>query len=179
MPIESNSYLVITALGPDQLNLVNQLTQYITNCGGNILNTRMTTLGNEFAIMLLVEGTWGSIAKIEASLPSIENKLGISTHVRRTTPKLSQNKYMPYVVHAVTNDREGLINDLAQFFAKQNIKIEGIHAQTYLANTGTQMSNLTINVNISVTAHLPTLRERFMLYCDAINLDAGFEPLRD
>jgi glycine cleavage system transcriptional repressor len=179
MSTELNSYLVITALGPDQDNLVTRLTQHITNFGGHILNTRMTTLGSEFAVMLLIEGSWGAVAKIEASLPGIDQKLGISTHIRRTTPSVKQNKTMPYVVHAITNDRDGILNDVAQFFAKQDIKIEDIHAHTYLANTGTRMSSLTINVNISVATHLPTLREHFMLYCDAINLDAGLEPLRD
>lgn len=179
MTTELNSYLVITALGPDQLNMVNVLTQSITNFGGNILNTRMTTLGNEFGIMLLVEGTWGAVAKIEASLPGIEQKLGINITVRRTTPKQRHKKTLPYLVHAVTNDREGILNDLAQFFAKLDIKIEDIHAHTYLAHTGTRMSSMTINVNISVNTHIPTLREKFMLYCDAINLDAGLEPLRD
>lgn len=179
MTNELNSYLVITALGPDQLNTVNSLTQSITNFGGNILNTRMTTLGNEFGIMLLIEGGWGAVAKIEANLPTIEHKLGITITVRRTTPKQNIKQTMPYLVHAVTSDREGILHDLAQFFLKQDIQIEDVHAQTYLAHTGTRMSSMTIHVNIAITTHLPTLRERFMLYCDALNLDAGLEPLRD
>lgn len=179
MSTELNSYLVITALGPDEDNLVTRLTQHITNFGGHILNTRMTTLGSEFAVMLLIEGSWGAVAKIEASLSGLEQKLGIKTHIRRTTPTLTQNKTIPYVVHAVTNDRDGILNDVAQFFAQQDIKIADIHTHTYLANTGTRMSELTMNVNISVNTHLPTLRENFMIYCDDMNLDAGLEPLRD
>ncbi|HSX20830.1 MAG TPA: ACT domain-containing protein [Gammaproteobacteria bacterium] len=179
MPTELNSYLVITALGPDQVNMVNQLTHSITNYGGNILNTRMTTLGNEFGIMLLVEGSWNAVAKIEASLPGIEQRLGITTNVRRTTPKQKQKKTMPYLVHAVTNDREGILNDLAQFFAQQDIKIEDVRAHTYMAQTGTRMSSMSININIAVNTHLPTLREKFMSYCDELNLDAGLEPLHD
>lgn len=179
MPSEINSYLVITALGSDTLNLVGQLTESITNFGGNILNTRMTSLGNEFGIMLLIAGSWSTIARIETNLPSIEQKLGITTSIRRTTPKPKQKKAMPYVVHAVTNDREGILNGLAQFFTTQGIKIEDVHAETYLAHTGTRMSSMTLNVNISVNTHLPTLREKFLLYCDALNLDAGFEPVRD
>lgn len=176
---ELNSFLVITALGPDHSRTVDLLTQTITNFGANILTTRMTTLGNEFGIMLLIEGSWGAIAKIEASLPGIEQKLGITTTVRRTTPKQAVKKTMPYLVHAVTNDREGILNDLAHFFVKQDIKIEDVQAHTYFAHTGTRMSSMTININISVNTHLPTLREKFMIYCDALNLDAGLEPLRD
>lgn len=174
-----NSYLVITALGSNQPNVVNLFTQSITNCGGNILDTRMTTLGSEFGIMLLVEGTWGAIAKIESNLPVLEQKLGLIATMRRTTPKQSRKKTITYLVHAVTIDREGILNDLAQFFSTQDINIADINSHTYLSNNGARMSSMTMNVNISANTHIPTLRERFNIYCDALNLDAGMEPLRD
>lgn len=179
MSVELNSYLVISAIGPDQQNIINQLTKHMAACGANILNIRMTTLGQEFGIILLIEGSWGVIAKIEASLPQLEQKLGIVTQLRRTSLKHKHKKTMPYIVHTVTSDREGILNDLAQFFNKQDIKIEDINAHTYLANTGIRMSMLTLNINIPIHTHLATLREQFMLYCDALNLDAGLEPMRD
>lgn len=174
-----NSYLVITALGPAEPEVVNQFTQSIVNCGGNILNTRMTTMGSEFGIMLLIEGTWGAIAKIETSLPAIEQKLGLVANIRRTNPRQMRKKTITYTVHAVTADREGLIHDMAQFFSAQDMYIEDVNAHTYLGNTGTLMSSMTININIPVNAHIPTLREKFLLYCDALNLDAALEPFRD
>ncbi len=179
MAAAMNSYLVITALGADRPNVVNQFTQSLTNCGGNILDTRMTTLGSEFGIMLLVEGSWGAIAKIETNLPMIEQKLGMSANMRRTSMPQLLKKTMTYLIHAVTIDREGILNDLAQFFTMQDINIEDINAHTYNAHNGTRMSSVTMNVNISVNMHIPTLRDKFTLYCDALNLDAGMEPLRD
>lgn len=178
MAVVMNSYLVITALGPDKPNVINQFTQSLTNCGGNILTTKMTTLGNEFGIMLLIEGSWRAIAKIETNLPIIEKKLGLIATVRRTSPR-GPNQAVTYLVHAVTADREGILNDLAQFFTVQDINIEDIEAHTYLAQSGTRMSSMTININIPITTHIPTLREKFTVYCDALNLDAGMEPLRD
>lgn len=174
-----NSYLVITALGPDKPNVVNQFTQSLTNYGGNIVNTRMTTLGSEFAIILLVEGNWGAIAKIETNLPGIEKKLGLVANIRRTNPNPKRKKTMTYLVHAVTIDRGGILNDLAQFFANQDINIEDMTAHTYHSHSGTRMMSVTLNVNIGVEVHIPLLREKFMLYCDSLNLDAGMEPLRD
>ena len=179
MSVVTNSYLVITALGPDRPNTINQFTQSITNCGGNILSTKMTTLGTEFGIMLLVEGSWGAIAKIETNLPLVEQRLGLITNIRRTTPRPPMNQSVTYTVHAVTADREGILNDLAQFFTTQEINIADINANSYLAQTGTRMTTMTININIPISTHIPTLRERFTLYCDALNLDAGMEPLRD
>lgn len=179
MTTTPNSYLVITALGSNQPQVVNHFTQSITNCGGHILDTRMTTLGNEFGIILLVEGTWGAIAKIETNLPTLEKKLGLIATMRRTTPKQSRKKTITYLVHAVTIDREGVLNDLAQFFTMEDINISDINSQTYMGNNGARMSNMTMNINISANTHLPTLRDKFNVYCDALNLDAGMEPIRD
>lgn len=174
-----NSYLVITALGSAKPNVVNQLTQNITNFGGNILDTRMTTLGSEFGIMLLIEGSWGAIAKIETNLPIVEQKLGLTASMRRTTPLQTLKQTITYVVHVVTIDRDGILNDLTQFFTTQDIDIEDINSHTYVKHNGTRMLSISININISINTHIPTLREKFMLYCDALNLDAGMDPLRD
>ncbi len=171
-----NNYLVVTALGGDQPNIVNKFTQSITSCGGNILNTRMTTLGNEFAIMLLVEGDWSAIAKIETSLPSIEQKLGLVSQLRRTSQKDPAPKTMPYIVQVVTIDRGGIINDLTQFFASQDINITDISAHAYNAHSGARMMTLSLQVSIDVEIHIPSLRDRFTLYCDTLNLDASMEP---
>lgn len=171
-----NNYLVVTALGADQPNIVNRFTQSITSCGGNILNTRMTTLGNEFAIMLLIEGDWSAIAKIETTLPSIEQKLGLVSQLRRTTPRDPIAKTMPYLIQVVTIDRGGIINDLTQFFASQDINITDISAHAYNSQAGTKMMTLSLQVSIDVELHIPSLRDRFTLYCDALNLDASLEP---
>ena len=174
-----NSYLVITAQGADKPNVVNDFTQSLTNCGGNILNTRMTTLGSEFAIMLLVEGNWGAIAKIETTLPSIEKRLGLHTTLRRTNPREPLSQTIDYNVHVVTIDRGGILNDLTQFFAGQGINIADITAHTYHTHADTRMMSMSLNINIGIDTHIPSLRDRFMLYCDALNLDAGMEPIRD
>lgn len=178
MAVVMNSYLVITALGPNSPKVVTQFTQNITNCGANILNSKMATLGNEFAIMLFVEGSWRTIAKIETNLPKIEKKLGVITNLRRTTQR-APNQVVTYLVHAVTADRDGILCDLAQFFTAQDISIEDINAHTYLSQNGTRMCSMTMNINIPISLHIPTLREKFTLYCDTLNLDAGLEPLRD
>jgi glycine cleavage system transcriptional repressor len=179
MAVAMNSYLVITALGTDKPKVVNQFTQSLTTWGGNILDTRMTTLGSEFGMMLLVEGTWKAIAKIESKLPAIEKKLGLTANMRRTTPRLRAIKTMAYCVHAVTIEREGILNDLAQFFNGHDINIEDVNVNTYTAHSGTRMSSININLSIPADTHIPNMREKFMIYCDALNLDASLEPLRD
>ena len=53
-----NQLIVITALGGDRAGVVHELTRAVLDCGGNIVESRMTALGSEFAMLLLVSGNW-------------------------------------------------------------------------------------------------------------------------
>ncbi len=57
--------LAVTAIGPDRTGIVRDLSAGITEAGGNIRESRMTTLGSEFAVMMLVEGNWHAINKVK------------------------------------------------------------------------------------------------------------------
>lgn len=174
-----NNYLVISATGPDKPGLINKFSKILLECGCNILNTRMTTLGCEFSLSLFLSGNWSTIAKLEALVPSIEKQLDLNIFIKRSNLPENNCKTMTYVVHVVTIDRPGIMNELAQFFTHQSINIEDVSAYTYNGFSNTRMVAMTMNINISVNVHIPSLREQFMNYCDALNLDAGMEPLRD
>ncbi|MDZ7770885.1 MAG: ACT domain-containing protein [Woeseiaceae bacterium] len=66
--------IVLSAIGTDRPGVVNDLSKVILDCGGNIEESRMTALGTEFAMLLLVSGNWHTLGKLEASL----DKLGKS-----------------------------------------------------------------------------------------------------
>ena len=48
--------IVISAVGTVRTGVVQDLTKVILSCDGNIEESRMTTLGSEFAMLLLVSG---------------------------------------------------------------------------------------------------------------------------
>ena len=62
--------IAISAIGGDRTGLVYDLTRVVVDCGGNVLESRMAALGNEFAMLLLVSGNWHTLAKLEGELQS-------------------------------------------------------------------------------------------------------------
>lgn len=179
MAISVDNYLVITALGSNQADLVYKFTKMIADCSCNILNTRMTGMEAEFAMILLVSGNWSGIAKLEAAIPAIERELNITTSIRRTSAKTHSHQSMIYVVHVITIDRSSILLNLANFLFQQGIDIEDINSYTYQAKNGTRMADITMHINISLYTNIPNLREKFMVLCDSLNIDAGMEPLRE
>lgn len=173
------TYLVISALGEDHPGIVNQLSKVVLEHGCNIEDSRMTVLGGEFAAMLLVEGKWNTLAKIENALPELERQLGMTIISKRTGERTTRNNLLPYAVDVVSLDHPGIINNLAGFFADRKINIEDMATSSYAAaHTGTPMFSVHITVGIPADIHIAGLREEFMDYCDGLNLDAVLEPLK-
>ncbi len=175
----SLQYLVISALGQDRPGIVSRITKPVMECGGNIVDSRMTVLGGEFAILMMVEGTWNALAKLETLLPGLGDKLGLTIIWKRTEEPPEREGGLPYSVNVVALDHPGIVNQLAGFFAERNINIQDLFTESYhAAHTGTPMFSATMTVNIPTQAHIARLREEFLDFCDALNLDAVIEPLK-
>ena len=172
-------YLVISALGADRTGLVEELARTATENRCNIEDSRMIVMGAEFALVMMVRGTWDAIAKLESQLPALARRLDLNLIHKRTQPRPVQNESLPYSVHVVALDNPGIVHEIANFFARQDINIEAMETSTYAApHTGSPMFALNMILNIPGRVHLATLRESFMLFCDDRNLDAYIEPLK-
>jgi glycine cleavage system transcriptional repressor len=172
------NYLVISSIGSDKPGIVNELAKTCSAHNCNIIDSRMTVLGGEFAVIMMVSGNWDTIAKLEQSLPALSDKLSLTTTVKHTEPR-EHAVALSYCVNVVAIDNPGIVHDIAQFFSSKNINIDDLVTGTYSApHTGTQMFNLNLTIRIPAETHLATLREEFMDFCDDLNLDAGIEPVR-
>ncbi|RLJ16049.1 glycine cleavage system protein R [bacterium endosymbiont of Escarpia laminata] len=174
-----NSFLVISALGKDRPGIVNALSKKILNDGCNIADSRMTVLGGEFAILLLIEGQWNTLAKLENALPELEQELNLTIIAKRTEERAPSSNLLPYAVDVVAMDHPGIVNHLAEFFSQRNINIEDMMTSSYAApHTGTPMFAVHMNVGIPSDLQIAGLRDEFMDYCDGLNLDAVLEPVK-
>lgn len=174
----NRQFLVISALGKDRPGIVNQLTAPVTESGCNILDSRMTVLGGEFAIMMLVEGSWSAVAKLESQLSPLQERFDLTIIHKRTTEHPDEPQPgLPYTVNVVALDHPGIVNQLARFFSSRNINIHECYTDSYqAAHTGTPMFTATLMVNLPPQVHIAALREEFLDFCDSLNLDAIFEP---
>lgn len=171
--------IAISAVGGDRIGLVHDLSKVVADCGGSISESRMTALGNEFAMLLLVAGNWHSIARIETELAKLAEASGISVQVRRTGERPAREDMVPYSVDVVCIDQAGIVSGLSGFFAARGIDIGELSTRCYAAaHTGAQMFSVYMVVNVPARVHVGALREEFMDFCDEMNLDAILEPVK-
>jgi len=171
--------LVLSALGEDKPGIIDELSRCVMSSGCNITDSRMTVLGGDFAILLLINGNWNTIAKLEDQITVLEERLGLSITTRRTARKASRKDLLPYGVDVVSLDQPGIVYNLASFFSKRQINIQEMETSGYAAaHTGTPMFTVHLTIDIPANQQISVLREEFMDFCDQLNLDAVMEPVK-
>jgi glycine cleavage system transcriptional repressor len=174
-----NNYLVITASGADKIGIVDRLAGRIADCGCNIEESRMAVLEGQFALIMLISGSWHALSKLEGQMSSLGEQLGLTILHKRTPKRERAEPAIPYTVEVVAMDQPGIVRSLAAFFSRNGINIEEVQTNSYPApNTGTALTSIVMTVAIHAKVHIPTLRGDFLDYCDDLNLDATFEPVR-
>ncbi len=171
--------MVVTALGEDRPGIVRELARTVCDTGCNIEDSRMTVLGGEFAVLLLISGRWNELAKLESALPNTAKRMGLQVHLKRTESAEEREQLLPYTVEVVSLDHPGIVAELANFFATREINIRDMTTASYAAaHTGTPMFSVQMTIDVPAGVHIATLRDEFMDFCDQINLDAVMEPLK-
>ena len=172
----SNKHLAVTVIGPDRAGLIRDVTSIVAEAAGNIQESRMMSLGSEFAVLMLISGNWHSVAKIREKLDTLQTSGDMTITVRDSAPK-SGVVAAPYVIDVVSLDHEGIVHGLSKFFADRKLEISELNTRQYNApHTGAPMFSVQMTVNIPPDMQISGLREEFLDYCDGENLDAIMEP---
>lgn len=165
--------LVITALGADRPGIVNALSDALYSNHLNIEDSRMSVLGGEFAILLMVSGEQQAINDFAAKSPQIEDALQMKLMLKTTEAKAESQGLVPYDVDVIAIDNPGIVHNLASFFSSRQINIVDLETDRYAAaHTGTSMFSLHMTIGVPADIAIAELRDDFVATCDDLNLDA-------
>ena len=140
----------------------------------------MTELGREFAALLLVEGNWNHIARLENAMESLSNRLNLKISLLRAQDKDGEeDNTLPYAVDVFATDQINNVHDLSSFFSIRGIKVMDLSTSRYPAPfTGSPLFLAHMVVKIPVGTRIVSLRDEFLDFCDQMNLDAILEPVK-
>jgi len=170
--------LVISALGADRPGIVDELSNIIYQHSLNIEDSRMTVLGGEFAILLLVSGEQPAIENLQEKSTDIEQTLQMRLLIKPTTESTPADNSIPYSVEVAAIDHPGIVNNISRFFSSRNINIVNLQTERYAApHTGSPMFALHMTIGISADTNIAQLRDAFMQVCDELNLDAELKNI--
>lgn len=172
-------FLVINALGSSSNELASELSRACLDNRCSIISTRLTCHGDCVAMTLQVAGSWDALVRLEASVPALAQRLGFTVSMQRSSVAEDRTDALPYVVYVSAAWRPDTLSELCGFFSNHEITIESINCDTVQApQSGAPLLNGTIVVTLPSRIQISWLRDRFLDFADALNLDALIEPWR-
>ncbi|MHB0852722.1 glycine cleavage system transcriptional repressor [Stutzerimonas nitrititolerans] len=178
-PVPREQFLVISALGKNPMELTNVLCRASNENRCAVVSTRLTRHGERCALVLEISGSWDALARMEGALPGLAKKHDFTTNLVRSEALENRPQALPYVAYVNSVYRPDILNELCQFFIDHHVELESLTCDTYLApQTGGTMLNATLTVTLPAGTQISWLRDQFLDFADALNLDALIEPWR-
>lgn len=172
-----NEHAILTAIGADRPGLVDEVSAFIFERGGNIEDSRMVNLRGQFAMMVLVAGDRPVMDRIAADLDVLGQRAGLQTDFRPAARegaagRASGAAAMPYRLTATALDQSGLVHRIAHLLRNMNINIESMDTRLAAAPyTGAPVFEMEVIMSVPRGVPLQQLRQKLGALCDELNID--------
>jgi glycine cleavage system transcriptional repressor len=167
-------HAVLTAIGADRPGLVDEVSAYVVERGGNLEDSRMVNLHGQFAMMMLVSGGPSALERLKRDLETL--KTGSAIHADLVAADMpsaaAPAPAIPYRLATTAMDHPGLVRSVAHVLRELGVNIES--AETTLAQapiTGTPLFEMELVVAVPTGTPVAKLREAVGRVCDELNID--------
>jgi glycine cleavage system transcriptional repressor len=165
-------HLILTAVGPDRVGLVEKIAAFIARYGGNIEDSKMAVFCGEFALILLISGPGAGLFKIANHYRDLEVETGLAISIKTPSSRKPAEAFLPYALTASCMDHPGIVYQISGILSGFGINIESMETQTYAAPvSGTPIFRLEAHISLPTTVNINALRERFAEVQKQENID--------
>ncbi|QUM77668.1 glycine cleavage system transcriptional repressor [Moritella sp. 24] len=166
--------LVITALGSNSPGIVHKLIGHVSNCGCNIVDSKLAIFGNEFTLIMLLSGEWNAMIQIESSLPLKSQELDLITMMKRTERHEPINYDHTIDVEVTIPDSTGLIEQFTLFFTNNNLNLAGLRSEVLTSSDNKDILKANFTLNTTLDCDLAILESELAGLCMLLNAEYQF-----
>ena len=172
-------HLILTAIGPDQVGLVQKISQFISRHSCNIEDSKMAVFCGEFALIVLIAGDGHDLVKVANDYRGIETETGLTISLKTPAVRTAPGAFLPYRLTASCMDHPGIVYQISGILSGLGINIESMETETYAAPvSGTPIFRLDAEISVPTTTNINSLRQRFAEIQREENIDIELSPLR-
>jgi glycine cleavage system transcriptional repressor len=171
--------LILTAVGPDRVGLVEKISEFIARHMCNIEDSKMAVFCGEFALIALISGEGSNLIKIARAYRDIEIETGLTITIKTPAVRQATAAFLPYKLTAACMDHPGIVHQISNVLSSMGVNIESMETETYAAPiSGTPIFRLEAEISVPTTTNVGALRQRFVEMQREENLDIDLAPLR-
>lgn len=154
-------------MGADRTGSVSSLTKLASECGCNIVDSRMAIFGLEFTMIMLVTGNAKAINQIEAKLPVKALELELITMMKRTSDYKSRDFTHHYQAEYAGIDQPGVLKAMTAFFATRNIDVSSLKSEI---DPNTDQMKAAILIALTEETSINNLEREFIELCEQFDV---------
>ncbi len=172
-------HLILTAIGPDQVGLVQKISAFISRHGCNIEDSKMAVFCGEFAVIVLISGDFAALDQIMGNYREIENETGLSISIKAPLMRTPPQAFLPYKLTASCMDHPGIVYRISNVLSSLGVNIESMETKTYAAPvSGTPIFQLEADLAVPTRTNINQLRERFNEIQREENIDIDLAAIK-
>ncbi len=173
-----STYALLTAVGPDRSGLVNRISKCIADCKCNIEDSRMAILGNQFAMLILVQGQPDAIQAVLDQIPGVGEEIGLTVTARETQAAgASKQDVIPYDMAVYSMDQPGIVQEISAYLAEQKINVRALDTRvTHAPITGLPLFSLHATIDVPSSQKIGDVRRGLEAIGAEENLDIELKP---
>jgi len=171
--METLHHAVLTAVGDDRPGLVDEVTLYITERGGNLEDSRMVNLRGQFAMMMLVAGSEAAMSRLQDGLGTLRRDSNVHAELRPADAGAAERTpALPFRLNTWAMDHPGLMQSVSHLLGELGVNIEKVDSSLRPAPyTNTPLFEMELVLSVPATTHVAELREKLGELCDEMNID--------
>jgi glycine cleavage system transcriptional repressor len=155
----TQAFAVLTAIGPDRVGIVDDLSRLIASLGGNIEESKMAILGGEFAVIMLISMAAPRLEALEGVLANEQKALGLRLELKPTRKPEAKQDGRPYILETVSLDTAGIVLSVTAVLKAHGINIEELETLTQPAPwTGAPMFRMRATIILGPAVSILHLR---------------------
>jgi glycine cleavage system transcriptional repressor len=173
------SHAILTALGADRPGLVDEVSQFIFDRGGNIEDSRMVNLRGQFTIMLLVSADTPALEKMHGDLGKFALKSRLHAELRFVdNERIAGEAALTYRLVATAIDQPGIVHRVSHTLRQLQVNIESLDTRlTPAPYTGSPVFEMELIITVPRSVALAQLRQNLGATCDGMNVDWELRPV--
>lgn len=149
--------VVLTAVGRDRVGIVAEVAELLFSLGCNLLDSSMTLMRGEFAIILMVNLPEGeTIKELSRRLKDVEGRMGLNIHIRELSDTELEEQHspgMPHMISVYGADKPGIVAGITRKLAEMGVNITDVETKSVEEGEGTIFVMI---LEATVPENLPT-----------------------
>jgi glycine cleavage system transcriptional repressor len=144
--------VVLTGVGRDRVGIVAELAEILFEMGCNLLDSSMTLLRGEFAIILMIKQPDNqSLDELKNKLSAVESRLGLTIHARELSDEESaesEDEGDAYIISVYGADKPGIVSGITRDLADLGANITDVETKHTGERDGATVFLMVLEVSI-------------------------------